>query len=79
MKCPCESCLKLAICKHKEYFQIVDNCNDIGVYLDEEHNKHNERAKEFERTLRPSSWKLVKHSGYIRFSSIGLRIIKKEL
>lgn len=77
MKCPCEECLKLAMCKHKKYHQIVSSCNDIDMYLSLNPEYHNKRVLIFEKTLKSTVWKLTKYKHIMRFSKIGYRIVSK--
>ena len=34
MKCPCEDCLMIPICRHKTIYEIYESCNPIVKYLD---------------------------------------------
>lgn len=69
MECPCEECLKLAICRFREFDNIVSNCRDIQYYLWGELSLHLHkiRVKEFTNVIKPYSWELGKEveNGFI--------------
>ena len=67
LKCPCEECLKLAICRYKDYNTIVRECSDIHDYIvpDLERNYILGRIKEIEKTIRPIHWYLCPQGLYV--------------
>jgi len=62
MKCPCEECLKLAICRFKGYDATIHSCSDIKEFVLNARN-HKRRVKKMENALNPYSWYLGDESG----------------
>jgi hypothetical protein len=65
MKCPCEECLKMAICRLNSYGTLIKRCPDLRAYLLIGRNMgymHLERACIFEKALKPSGWEFDKRN-----------------
>jgi len=66
MKCPCENCIVLPMCKHKNYHSINHECKDVKrfLYLGSTYNIsiHKINVKIFEKTLKPTAWRLGKET-----------------
>jgi hypothetical protein len=60
MKCPCEECLKVAVCRHKDYDRIIHSCIDLKEYVLGDRKDHRKRVKVFCSILNPVNWKLGK-------------------
>ena len=64
MKCPCEECISLVMCKFRDYRLIINRCSTISDYLfidrvnGKEIKTHRIRVKIFEKLLKPKLWKL---------------------
>ena len=58
MKCPCEECICLGICRHKEYYMLFIDCSSIKTYMDtadsvmEDHT----RFSLMRSILKPTTW-----------------------
>lgn len=39
MKCPCENCLIIPVCKQKSWSQALDECRPLRTYLDRNFDK----------------------------------------
>ena len=56
---PCLQCISLAICKHKRYHQLFDECTIIKKYIPNHRHRHirNERKlKRLCKQMNPSKW-----------------------
>lgn len=66
-KCPCEECISLAICRHKEYKNLFHNCSIINDHIrahrDPEY-RNAERIYELERILNPTNWAYILDKKY---------------
>lgn len=47
MKCPCEDCICLPICRYKRFSHLVGECSKVWDYLPQETNHHNNIFSEF--------------------------------
>ncbi len=58
MKCPCKDCICVPMCKHKNYFNLLGECEIISAYcfLFEQHSDIN-TTKEIFKVLNPTWWK----------------------
>jgi len=56
MKCPCEDCLMIPICRHKTIYEIYESCNPIVKYLDLQTKQHMKKFPVFYKILRPTTW-----------------------
>lgn len=58
MKCPCEECICLAICRHKEYYMLFVDCSLITIYMDtvESITEDTARFSSIRSTLKPTTW-----------------------
>jgi len=64
MKCPCENCICISVCRHKEYIELFQDCkiiNDFELFYDEVEKRASEKIQLLENILQPSEW-------FIRFS-----------
>lgn len=67
IKCPCEECICVPICRHKHYSQMVRDCIIIGYHLYEEGDfSSKNRVRRFysyldivRYTLNPTKWSVV--------------------
>lgn len=60
MKCPCEDCLCIPICRHKHYYTLFHECLLISIYVENPYLAKiciNE-IKITEKFLKPSSWEV---------------------
>lgn len=62
IKCPCEQCVCLAICRHKTFPELFIDCDMIRKY--EPHYKDGilkrSHMLDIERILQPTIWKLYR-------------------
>lgn len=64
MEIPCESCLKLPVCRHKDYRLIIDECDDIMniLYFSDEisqatrKKRYSENIVRIEKIMKPTKW-----------------------
>lgn len=57
-KCPCEECICVPICRHKDYRPLFGQCELLKAY-EPEHvnfNRSVERTMSIEKNLRPTKW-----------------------
>lgn len=75
-KCPCYECICVAVCRHKEYLDMINQCKTLLDTLYYDHKVTVEDRREFfmdilfdtEKVLKPTSWRIkVDNTG---FSSI---------
>jgi hypothetical protein len=71
VKCPCEECLIVPICRHKTIHQIYGCCDSIVKYLALDQRQHEQHMKKFPifyEILRPTTWSYTRwnktHSKY---------------
>ena len=78
LKCPCEECLKLAICRFRQYDETLNRCSDLKQYVLDKKD-HRLRVKEFERVIRPVNWKLgaEQYNPDTSFIKYGYRVLIK--
>jgi hypothetical protein len=70
-KCPCEDCLCIAICKHKEYAYLVHDCITVWKYItniplttfEDDPYKINPYLVRVFNTLRPDKWIIRDYHG----------------
>jgi hypothetical protein len=61
IKCPCEDCLCVPICRHKNYTSLFYDCSLIDDYTREKPFKakmSSPRVKILEDILKPSKWSI---------------------
>jgi len=80
MKCPCEECIALAVCRLKEYHGsngILKICEELSSYLHIEIDKHvdlhRKRIKTLYKVMKPVNWEL----GKLVKNGIGYTILRK--
>jgi len=64
IKCPCEDCICIAVCRNKRYIDLIYTCsywkkyvNFDGVLTDPKMMKeHRKKFLEFEKILKPKRW-----------------------
>jgi hypothetical protein len=61
-KCPCEQCILLAICRHKEYTMLFIECSIIANHVADKNRQDDEDIRiklveQLETTLNPTKWK----------------------
>ena len=70
MKYPCEKCVCIAICRHKEYKPLVENCILIrsALYYEGRRSQRDDRYSQFakqitmaEEILKPITWHTATH------------------
>ena len=61
MNCPCENCVCLPVCRHKEYYNLFKNCSLIKEYIPD-YNIIYKRNKEYvyklDEIMNPTRWSL---------------------
>ena len=68
MKCPCIDCICIAVCRHKEFFDMLNDCHLIVMrlyYTDTDvpgtrSRSFSRTVKEIETYLEPTSWHIKK-------------------
>lgn len=58
-KCPCEECISLAICRHKQFAIIFHQCSIIEDHVtgfNEEGKRDATLIEQLEKTLNPTLW-----------------------
>jgi hypothetical protein len=78
MKCPCEECITLAVCKYKYYHGdtgILKICDEISAYLyiDKNEEVHKKRVKTLYKVMKPVNWEL----GELVKNGVGYTIITR--
>lgn len=66
MKLPCKNCLKLPICRYKNYTKLVTDCMDVWMYINPSDKQSNKvtspwtlRVNEIHDEIRPKYWQLI--------------------
>ena len=75
---PCQDCLMIPMCRHKEYWHMLETCELIYRCLykirplnpDNRTIIFNERIRDFEHILKPTTWALEDMHGYIRITGV---------
>lgn len=80
MQCPCENCICIAICKTKEYIQLINQCSLITKYLIDPCNisvRPINRLQKVKELINPTFWdyEIETEQGGVKFTWI---IKKKE-
>jgi len=58
MKCPCEDCLCVPVCRHKNYFALFLGCCLIDKYVKKPNDGTNHYTiKITQKILKPTLWK----------------------
>ena len=78
MKCPCEECITLAVCRLKDYHGdsgILKICDELSnyLYIDKNEDLHKKRVKTLYRVMKPVNWEL----GELIKGGVGYAIIRK--
>ena len=59
MICPCENCICISVCRHKQYMLLFQNCTILKEF-ESRHNIIEHRAQEkiilLEKVLQPTRW-----------------------
>ena len=58
--CPCNECITLAICRHKRFLEIFNNCYMIAEYIpnyNQIHERNEYKIIHLEQIMRPTLWK----------------------
>ena len=73
--CPCEGCITYAVCRHKRYYDLLNDCSIVKEYLKfKDYTVHKKRCIDLLIALKPTEWALGKED------NIGFDIIYfKEL
>lgn len=59
--CPCEGCITYAVCRHKRYNDLIQECSIVRKYLDfENYTVHKKRCIDLLIALKPTEWALGK-------------------
>jgi len=57
--CPCNGCITYAVCRHKRYYDLLNDCSIVKKYLDfENYTVHKKRCVKLLTTLKPTEWVL---------------------
>lgn len=59
MKCPCEECICMGVCKHKPYFQLFQDCILLRTYepaYNVSRKRDVTRIEAICKTLKPREW-----------------------
>lgn len=67
-KCPCETCISLALCRHKRYLQLFKGCYMIREYEPNYAIRSSRRIEQvyiLQDVLKPTMWRLVYDKKYI--------------
>ena len=59
MKCPCKECISLAICRHKDYLVLFDQCSMVRTYISDHANykkRSNFKVNRLCNVLKPTIW-----------------------
>lgn len=57
--CPCEGCISLAICRHKDYYDLFQQCiiiREIDPYYNRPMNRDRVFTRLLFKTLNPTEW-----------------------
>ena len=74
IKCPCENCICIAVCRHKPYFQLFQKCILLRIYepaYNVREQRDVTRIEAIYKILKPREWIYVyrsmerNHSGYV--------------
>lgn len=60
-KCPCKACLCVAVCRHKPYSQLFDNCQLVTEYLPYHVfciKRDDSKLSYIAKALEPTEWRL---------------------
>lgn len=71
MKCPCEDCLCIPICRNKMYFELFNDCSLIHKYIE---TYDNYRLQTTQKILSPQWWSVSGND-----NTITLRVVKYEM
>jgi len=69
-KCPCEECILIPICRHKPYFQLLDECSLLKPMYERpacvlnESSPYTNQKKILIKHLNPTTWTINK-TGWI--------------
>jgi len=58
-KCPCEDCISMAICRHKHYMDLFDDCILLRDHIrlhDIATHRSGRKVYELQRILKPTIW-----------------------
>lgn len=59
--CPCHECICLAICRHKYYFNLVNQCFDLNAFIYQ--FPHRDKRHELESIMKPTRWMVDETEG----------------
>ena len=62
MKCPCENCIILAVCRHKPYYRLFQECSLIEEYAplwNTRVKRDPKQIKEIHDILNTTSWEIL--------------------
>jgi len=76
MKCPCKSCITLAVCKSKDYHGragLLHICKELCEYLSIQKNSriHKKRIKKLYKIMKPLYWQIGEET------VVGFNILRK--
>lgn len=57
---PCKECVSIAICRHKEYLQLFDDCSIIKSFVPDHRHRHIRNSVKIKllcNDLKPTKWK----------------------
>ena len=72
-KCPCEDCICIPVCRHKDYYALITSCHLVKTELFYRgkvdnafrHRWFSRAIVDIEKCLKPMSWYVnVENSGY---------------
>lgn len=67
MKCPCEKCLMIPVCRHKMFLDLLETCHIFHKYTTLHSHAYTDRIlynQVIEKILKPTTW-TVDENGYI--------------
>jgi len=57
MKCPCENCLCVPICRHKQHYKLLEDCHLINKYVKTSNNKDHV-LEIIQKIIEPQLWRV---------------------
>jgi hypothetical protein len=65
MKCPCEGCICIPICKHKNYLKLFGDCIYLRIYepfYGQLEKRDYKRMKQIQTNIKPTQWYLFERT-----------------
>lgn len=65
MKCPCENCICLPVCRHKKYYSLFIDCSLIKKYIPNHNSVLKKNKDKLEEIMKPTYWSFKNQKGWV--------------